>query len=96
MVGSVAHKLSQVQQGANNIAVAITQQHAATRDISGHAHHAAQDAEHVREFSKEVNVAAVQVGEVADEMQLVMGDLQSRAGALREASRNFLDRLRAA
>jgi len=27
---------------------------------------------------------------------LVMGDLQSRAGALREASRNFLDRLRAA
>ena len=96
MVGSVAHKLSQVQQGANNIAVAITQQQAATRDISGHAHHAAQDAEHVREFSKEVNVAAVQVGEVADEMQLVMGDLQSRAGALREASRNFLDRLRAA
>jgi len=96
MVGSVAHKMSQVQQGANNIAVAITQQQAATRDISGHAHHAAQDAEHVREFSKEVNVAAVQVGEVADEMQLVMGDLESRAGALREASRNFLDRLRAA
>ena len=96
MVGSVAFKMSQVQQGANNIAAAITQQQAATRDISGHAHHAAQDAEHVREFSKEVNVAAVQVGEVADEMQHVMSDLESRAIALREASRNFLDRLRAA
>lgn len=96
MVGSVAHKMNQVQHGANNIAVAITQQQAATRDISGHAEHAAQDAEHVREFSKEVNVAAVQVGEVADEMQQVMIGLESRATALREASRNFLDRLRAA
>ncbi len=96
MVGSVAHKMGQVQQGANNIAAAITQQQAATRDISSHAEHAAQDAEHVREFSKEVNVAAVQVGEVADEMQQVMTGLESRAAALREASRNFLDRLRAA
>ncbi|MBL0923152.1 MAG: hypothetical protein IBJ12_01615 [Sphingomonadaceae bacterium] len=96
MVGSVAHKMNQVQQGANNIATAITQQQAATRDITGHAEHAAQDAEHVREFSREVNVAAVQVGEVADEMQQVMIGLESRAGALREASRNFLDRLRAA
>lgn len=96
MVGSVAHKMNQVQQGANNIASAITQQQAATRDISSHAEHAAQDAEHVREFSKEVNVAAVQVGEVADEMQQVMTGLESRAAALREASRNFLDRLRAA
>ncbi len=96
MVGTVAHKMNQVQQGANNIATAITQQQAATRDISSHAEHAAQDAEHVREFSKEVNVAAVQVGEVADEMQQVMTGLESRAAALREASRNFLDRLRAA
>ena len=96
MVGTVAHKMTQVQQGANNIAAAITQQQMATRDITGHAEHAAQDAEHVREFSKEVNVAAVQVGEVADEMQQVMTGLESRALALREASRNFLDRLRAA
>lgn len=96
MVGSVAQKMTQVQQGANNIATAITQQQAATRDISGHAQHAAQDAEHVREFSKEVNVAAVQVGEVADEMQHVMSGLENRTAALREASRNFLDRLKAA
>lgn len=96
MVGSVAHKMGQVQQGANNIAAAVTQQQAATRDITAHAEHAAQDAEHVREFSNEVNVAAVQVGEVADEMQHVMTDLESRASALREASRSFLDRLRAA
>lgn len=96
MVGSVAHKMGQVQQGANNIASAVTQQQAATRDITAHAEHAAQDAEHVREFSKDVNVAAVQVGEVADEMQQVMADLESRAASLREASRNFLDRLRAA
>lgn len=96
MVGSVAHKMGQVQQGANNIAAAVTQQQAATRDITAHAEHAAQDAEHVREFSKEVNVAAVQVGEVADEMQQVVTGLESRAAALREASRNFLDRLQAA
>ena len=96
MVGSAAYKMGQVQQGAGNIATAVTQQQAATRDITAHAEHAAQDAEHVREFSKEVNVAAVQVGEVADEMQHVMAGLESRASALREASRNFLDRLRAA
>lgn len=96
MVGSVALQMNNVQAGANNIASAITQQQAATRDISSHAEHAAQDAEHVREFSKEVNVAAVQVGEVADEMQQVMTGLESRASALRDASRNFLDRLRAA
>jgi methyl-accepting chemotaxis protein len=96
MVGSVAHEMGQVQQGANNIASAVTQQQAATRDITAHAEHAAQDAEHVREFSNEVNVAAVQVGEVADEMQQVMTGLEGRAAALREASRSFLDRLRAA
>ena len=96
MVGSVAQKMNQVQQGAGNIAAAITQQQAATRDITAHAEHAAQDAEHVREFSNEVNVAAVQVGEVADEMQHVMAGLESRSVALREASRSFLDRLRAA
>jgi methyl-accepting chemotaxis protein len=88
--------MNHMQQGGQHIAVAITQQQAATRDITAHAEHAAQDAEHVREFSKEVNVAAVQVGEVADEMQQVVIGLESRAAALREASRNFLDRLQAA
>lgn len=96
MVGTVALKMALVQQGAGNIATAISQQQAATREITGHAEHAAQDAEHVREFSKEVNVAAVQVGEVADEMQQVMVGLESRATALREASNSFLERLRAA
>ena len=96
MVGTVAQKMNMVQQGAGNIAAAISQQQTATRDITGHAQHAAQDAEHVRAFSNEVNVAAVQVGEVADEMQQVMTGLESRAVALREASRNFLERLRAA
>ena len=85
-----------MQNGGQNIAVAITQQQAATRDITVHAEHAAQDADHVRAFSNEVNVAAVQVGEVADEMQQVMTDLEARALDLREASRNFLERLRAA
>lgn len=96
MVGSVAKNMNQMQIGGQNIAVAITQQQAATRDITVHAEHAAQDADHVRAFSNEVNVAAVQVGEVADEMQQVMTDLESRALDLREASRNFLERLRAA
>jgi methyl-accepting chemotaxis protein len=96
MVGSVAQNMNAMQAGSQNIAVAITQQQAATRDITGHVEHAAQDAEHVREFSREVNAAAVQVGEVADEMQQVMAGLQSRASALREASRNFLGRLKAA
>ncbi len=96
MVGTVTQKMGEVQQGAGNIAAAVSQQQAATRDITGHAELAAQDAEHVREFSNEVNVAAVQVGEVADEMQQVMTGLESRATALREASNSFLERLRAA
>jgi methyl-accepting chemotaxis protein len=85
-----------VQHGANNIAAAVTQQQAATRDISSHAENAATDAEHVFAFSREVNDAAVQVGEVADEMQMVMSGLEVRAQALRDAAQGFLAKLRAA
>jgi methyl-accepting chemotaxis protein len=95
-VGSVTNKINDVQFGASKIATAISQQQAATRDITSNAEQAAQNAERVREFSLEVNQAAVHVGEVADEMQLVMVNLDERALALREASRSFLDRLRAA
>lgn len=96
MVGTVVQKMNVVQEGAGNIAAAISKQQNATRDITGHARHAAQDAEHVRGFSNEVNIAAIQIGEVADEMQRVMTGLESRAATLRDASGNFLDRLRAA
>ncbi len=95
-IGAVAQQIGQVQHGAHNIAAAVTQQQAATRDISGHAENAASDAEHVFAFSREVNEAAVQVGEVADEMQVVMTGLEARAQALREASQNFLEKLRVA
>jgi methyl-accepting chemotaxis protein len=96
MAGSVATKINEVQDRSSKIATAVTEQKAATREITSNAENAAHDAEQVREFSLEVNQAAVHVGEVADEMQLVMSNLDSRAFALREASRNFLDRLRAA
>ena len=96
LVGSVAQQISLVQHGAGYIAAAVTQQQAATRDISLHAENAASDAEHVFAFSREVNDAAVQVGEVADEMQMVMTGLEARAQALRDASLGFLERLRAA
>ncbi len=96
MVGSVAQQISLVQHGAGHIAAAVTQQQAATREISMHAQNAASDAEHVFAFSREVNDAAVQVGEVADEMQLVMAGLEARAQALRDASQGFLERLRVA
>lgn len=95
-VGSVVEQIGQVQLGASHIAAAINQQQAATRDITGHAEIAAGDATHVFDFSREVNSAAVQIGEVADEMQIIMSDLETRAAALREASCDFLDRLRAA
>jgi methyl-accepting chemotaxis protein len=95
-VGAVAHQIGQVQNGAGHIAAAVTQQQAATREITIHAENAASDAEHVFAFSREVNDAAVQVGEVADEMQLVMADLEARAQALRNASQGFLEQLRVA
>jgi methyl-accepting chemotaxis protein len=95
-IGSVAQQIGQVQHGAHTIAAAVTQQQAATRDISGHAENAASDAEHVFAFSREVNDAAVQVGEVADEMQRVMSGLEARAQALRDAAQEFLAKLRAA
>ncbi len=95
-IGSVAQQIGQVQHGAHNIAAAVTQQQAATRDISGHAENAATDAEHVFAFSREVNEAAIQVGEVADEMQIVMSDLEARSEALRDAAQGFLAKLRAA
>jgi methyl-accepting chemotaxis protein len=95
-VDDVVEQIGQVQNGADHIAAAVTQQQAATREISIHAENAASDAEHVFEFSREVNEAAVQVGEVADEMQLVMAGLEARAQALHDASQEFLTRLRAA
>jgi hypothetical protein len=95
-VGEVTEQIGQVQNGAGHIAAAVTQQQAATREITTHAENAANDAEHVFAFSREVNEAAVQVGEVADEMQLVMAGLEDRAQALQDASQEFLARLRAA
>ncbi len=94
-VGSVVDKIAEVQQGASQIATAIVQQQDATRHIGSSAESAASDADHVLDYSREVNNAAIQVGEVADEMQKIMADLQTRAANLREASGEFLDRLRA-
>lgn len=95
-VESVVDKIDRVQQGAGNIAVAITQQQAATREIGDNAEHAARDAEEVRTQSREVNQDALRVGEVADEMHQVMREMESRAQTLRDASATFLRRLRTA
>jgi methyl-accepting chemotaxis protein len=95
-VGSVVDQIAEVQNGASHIAAAINQQQHATRDIGANAESAAADAMHVFDFSRDVNNAAVQVGEVADEMQQIMADLQNRAANLREASSEFLMRLRTA
>jgi methyl-accepting chemotaxis protein len=95
-VGSVVSKMDHVQQGAGNIAVAITQQQAATRDITNNAEHAAHDAEEVSSYSDEVNRVARRVGDLADEMHQVMVGLESQAQSLRDSSGAFLARLRAA
>ncbi len=95
-VGSVVEKIDRVHQGAGNIAAAISQQQAATREIGDNAEHAARNAEEVRSQSQEVNQDALRVGEVADEMHQVMREMESRAISLREASAAFLQRLRVA
>jgi methyl-accepting chemotaxis protein len=95
-VGSVADQINLVQAGAGNIAIAITQQQAATNDIYSHAENAAQDATKVFDYSREVNLAAINVGEVADEMKQIMNDLEHRTRALRQASTEFLGQLNAA
>lgn len=95
-VGSVVDQIGQVQDGASNIASAISQQHAATREISSNAEQAANNAGKVLDYSREVNTAALQIGEVADEMRQIMADLEKRSLALRDASGEFLGRLRSA
>ena len=95
-VGSVVNKMDHVQLGASNIASAISQQQAATRDITNNAEHAAHDAEEVSSYSDEVNRVAKRVGDLADEMHQVMTGLESQAQSLRESSQAFLARLRAA
>jgi methyl-accepting chemotaxis protein len=95
-VGSVVDKMDHVQQGAGNIAAAISQQQAATRDITNHAENAAQDASEVSSYSNEVNRVAHRVGDLADEMHQVMVGLETQAQSLRESSGAFLTRLRAA
>jgi methyl-accepting chemotaxis protein len=95
-VGSVVDKMDDVQQGAGNIATAIAQQQAATRDITGHAENAAHDAGEVNSYSGEVNRVARRVGDLADEMNQVMISLEAQAQSLRESSSAFLARLRVA
>lgn len=95
-VGSVVDKMDDVQQGAGNIAAAIAQQQAATHEISFHAESAAHDAGEVNSYSNEVNRVAKRVGDLADEMHLVMVGLETQAKSLRESSEAFLARLRAA
>lgn len=95
-VGSVVQKMENVQAGAGNIAAAISQQQAATRDITSNAEHAAHDAEEVSHYSDEVNAVAKRVGDLADEMHQVMVGLEAQAGNLRNSSAAFLARLRAA
>ncbi|MFC4291273.1 methyl-accepting chemotaxis protein [Sphingorhabdus arenilitoris] len=95
-VGLIAGQIGHVQQGASNIASAINQQQAATHEIRSNAESAANEADHMFDFSREVNSAAVQVGEVADEMRQIMAHLEARTAALQEASGEFLGRLRSA
>jgi methyl-accepting chemotaxis protein len=95
-VEAVVDHIDRVQQGAGNIAAAITQQQAATLEIGNHAENAARDAEQVRNQSREVNQNALRVGEVVDEMHHVMGEMEKQSATLRKASHAFLGRLRAA
>jgi methyl-accepting chemotaxis protein len=95
-VESVVDHIERVQQGAGNIAAAITQQQAATREIGSHTENAARDAEQVRNQSREVNQHALRVGEVVDEMHHVMGEMGKQSATLRQASTAFLGRLRTA
>jgi methyl-accepting chemotaxis protein len=95
-IASVHHQIGQVQSGASNIAVAITQQQSATYEISSNAETAARNAQSVSEFSHEVNSTAIQIGEFADEMQHIMAELEQRTATLQKASTEFLGRLRAA
>ncbi len=95
-IGSVVGRMDDVQQGAGNIAAAIAQQQAATHEITVHAESAAHDADEVNDYSSEVNRVARRVGDLADEMHVVMVELEAQAQSLRESSRAFLERLRAA
>ncbi len=95
-VASVLDHIGNVQNGASNIAAAISQQQSATHEISANAETAARDAESVFEFSREVNGAAIQIGQVADEMQQIMIDLERRTATLQQASSDFLTKLNAA
>ncbi|MGL5837822.1 MAG: methyl-accepting chemotaxis protein [Sphingorhabdus sp.] len=96
IVESIIGRMAHVQDGASNIAAAISQQQAATRDITENALSAAQDAVQVKNYSNDVNHVAQRVGELADEMHMVMTRLEEQAYGLRGTSRAFLERLRAA
>lgn len=96
VIASVAEQIGRVQDGASNIADAVSQQDAATRDITENALSAAQDAAQVKAYSGEVHNVAQRVGELADEMHVVMTGLEKQAQDLRATSQSFLERLRAA
>lgn len=96
VISSVAEQIGRVQDGASHIAGAVSQQDTATREITESALSAAQDAAQVRAYSGEVHNVAQRVGELADEMHLVMTSLEAQALNLRATSQAFLERLKAA
>ncbi len=96
IVESVIDRMALVQDGANNIAGAIAQQQTATRHITENALSAAHDAVQVKNYSGEVHDVAQRVGDLADEMHVVMTGLETQASELRGTSQAFLERLRAA
>jgi len=93
---SIVGQIDLVSAGAGQIATAISQQSQASTDIGHHAHQVADDARDMEDNARDVGASAQRLKSMSSEMRAIMARIDSQTEALRNASRDFLDGLRAA
>ncbi|MGE5514981.1 MAG: methyl-accepting chemotaxis protein [Bacteroidota bacterium] len=95
-IEDVAKVIDQISEISSAVAAAVTQQGAATREISRNTQEAAQGTRHVSDNVVEVRAAAAEAGHSAENLLTQAEGLSHGAQSLEQVVARFLDGIRAA
>ena len=95
-IGKIAVTIDQVHSISTAVAAAVEQQGAATREIAGNTHRAAQRTEEVTANIAGVGTSAAATGAASDQLMGLSRHLTGQADQLKHQVRDFLQGLRAA
>jgi methyl-accepting chemotaxis protein len=95
-IEDVTRVIDQISDISSTVAAAVTQQGAATREISRNTHEAAEGTRHVSDNVVDVRAAAAETGESAESLLSQAEGLSQGAHSLEQVVDRFLDGIRAA